>query len=121
MIGPQPLERTVHSLSDVCGTAVGRSEACASLDVPPKLRCEGDLIAPSNQRATQQILVRIGTIHLRGVEEGASELERSMERRNRLRLIRRAVGLAHAHTTEADRRDHAPRTAELTCAYSHQW
>ena len=67
-----------------------------------ELRGEHDLVAPVGDRAADQLLVRERPVHVGGVEEGDAELERAVDRRDRLVLVGRAVELGHAHAAETD-------------------
>jgi len=88
-------------------------------DAEAELGRNRHLVAPTLQRAAEQLLVDEGPIDLGRVEKGAAELDRPVQRRDRLRLIGRPVGLAHAHAAEADGRDFQPLAAELVSAEAH--
>jgi len=59
--------------------------------------------APVLERPAEQLLVGEGTIALGRIEEGASDLDGTLQGRDRFLLIGRTIGLAHGHTPETDR------------------
>ena len=58
-------------------------------------------------------LVRARAVHVGRVEEVHAELERAVDRRDRLRLVGGAVELGHPHAAEAERRDLEPFVPQL--------
>ena len=56
-------------------------------------------------RPADQLLVGERAVDVGGVEERDAELERAVDRRDRLVVVARAVELGHAHAAEADGRD----------------
>ena len=72
-----------------------------------------DVAAPRLQRASEELFVRERPVHLGRVEERHAELERAVDRGDRLALVGRAVGLAHPHAAEAEGGDFEPLAAEL--------
>src|SRR5205823_5609147 len=61
--------------------------------------------APPANGPPDELLVGVRPVHVGGVEERDAEIERAVDRRNRLGLVGRAVELAHAHAAEPDRGD----------------
>src|SRR2546421_12558896 len=59
-------------------------------------------LAMGLQHAADQFLVRMRAVNVRRVEESNAEIERAMQRRDRLFFIAGAVKIGHAHATEAD-------------------
>ncbi len=76
-------------------------------------------VAPADQRPADQRLVGERPIDLGGVEKRAAELDGAMQRRDRLLVVRRTVGLAHAHAAQSDRRDLEALLAEFPLAQGH--
>ena len=105
MVGLEPLERAFHRLADVCRAAVEAGALPAVVEAEAELGGEGHLVAAAGERAAEQLFVLEGAVDLGGVEKGAAEFDGAMQRGDRFALIRRTVGLAHAHAAEADRRD----------------
>ena len=87
------------SMTRRSGWSVGRRPA------DPELRRDRHLVAAPGERPAEQLLVRVRAVDLGGVEERAAELERAVDRRDRLRLVGGAVEGAHAHAAEADGAD----------------
>ena len=119
MVGLEPLERAFHRLADVRRAAVEAGALLAVVEAEAELGGDGHLVAAAGERAAEQLLVLEGAIDLGGVEEGAAEFDGAMQRGDRLGFVRRAVGLAHAHAAEADRRDLQPLAAELARGHGH--
>ena len=53
-----------------------------------ELRRQHDLVATTGDRAADELLVRARAVHVGGVEEVDAELERAMDRRDRLLFVR---------------------------------
>ena len=53
----------------------------------PELRREHDLVAAAGDRPADQLLVGERAVHVGGVEEGDAELERAVDRRDRLGVV----------------------------------
>src|SRR5688500_17164351 len=81
-----------------------------------KLGREHRLRAPALQGAPNQPLVLVRTVDVGGVEEVCADVERAVDRRDRLLLVALrtlAVALAHAHAAEADRKELRAVAAEF--------
>ena len=102
-----------------------RSTIHASQPLPVGTKIEAELrgqrhrVSPPLERAAQELLVVVVAVDLRRVEEGAAELDGAVDRGDGLRLVGRAVGLAHAHTAKADRRDLKALLAKLPVFETH--
>ena len=59
-------------------------------------------VAPAANRPADQLLVGERAVHVGGVEQRHAEVEGAMDGGDRLRLVARAVELAHPHAPEAD-------------------
>lgn len=79
-----------------------------------ELRGEDDVLPPARERLPQQLLVAPGTVDLGRVEDRDAEVERAMDRRDRLGLVGGAVGLAHPHAPEPESRDLEAARSELS-------
>jgi hypothetical protein len=86
------------------GGAAVEADRLPALDPPAELGREHDAVAAPRERAPEQLLVRERPVDLGGVEEVHPELERPIERRERLRLVGLAVRLAHPHAAEPEAR-----------------
>ena len=65
---------------------IPRYSPCAAAHVP-ELRRDHDLVAAAGDRLADELLVRDRAVHVGRVEEGDSELERALDRRDRLALV----------------------------------
>ena len=70
-----------------------------------ELRREHDLVAAVGDRLADELLVRERAVHVGRVEEGDAELERAVDRRDRLASSAVAVELGHPHAAESERGD----------------
>ena len=61
--------------------------------------------AAAPQGAADELLVRVRAVDVGGVEHRDAEVERPVDRGDRLRLVAGAVEVGHAHAAEADRPD----------------
>src|SRR5205807_9465740 len=89
------------------------------LDPPAELRRDDDALPPAPERTAEELLVLERTVDFRGIEERRAELERALDRRQRLRLVGRAVRLTHPHAAEAERRDLETLATELSFRKHH--
>src|SRR5579864_2641290 len=105
----QAPQRAVDRLVHVLGPAVHAARPVLAEDVA-ELRREHHLVAPVGDRLADELLVVAGlrAVHVGGVEEEDPELERPVNRRDRLRLVGLAVPGRHPHTPEALLRDLEP-------------
>ena len=62
-----------------------------------------DLAAPAADRASDQLLVGERAVGVRRVQEIEPQVERAMDRRDRLDLVARTIEVAHPHATQPDR------------------
>ena len=121
VLHPEALQRALAGLAHIRRAAIdlahGRS-ASPRIELDPELRREEDLLATPGDRASEEPLVGVRPIHVGGVQEVAAQLQRALDRRQRLALIARAVERRHPHTAEPDLRDlRAPRSE---CALLHR-
>jgi hypothetical protein len=110
VVGAQASQRTLDRAADVVGRAVERAErgqVAGRRRVHPasELRRDHILVPVTLDRASDQFLVGQGSVQLRGVDEVDPELERPLDRRDRLVLVGRAVERGHAHASESEGRD----------------
>ena len=103
VIDAEALERGIARLADVVGTAVDAYPRSVVTPLVAELRREDDLVATTANSASEKLLIRERAVHVGGVEKVHAEVERAMDRRNRLRVVVAAVELRHAHAAEADR------------------
>src|SRR6185369_5186442 len=109
----EPLEARFACRADIIRVASNAEElALVAADVP-ELGGQEHLLAPVVDRSSDQFLVLADAIHVGGVEEGHSLLDRMVDSRDRFLLATRAIEFAHAHAAKADRRNLGPIRAEL--------
>ncbi len=106
-------QRGVDHLTDVLGAAVDAGGLAVRADAEAELGRHHDAVAAAFQGLAEQRLVGEGPVDLGGVEIGDAELEGAVDRGDRFGVVRRAVGLAHAHAAEADGRNREPLAAEF--------
>ena len=68
-------------------------------------------------RAADELLVLERPVHVGGVEEVDAELERAVDRGDRLGVVASAVELAHAHAAESHRRYREPGCPNVRFCY----
>src|SRR5690606_12413974 len=114
----EPLERAVDCAAHVLRSPVDAGHP-AVLNPEAELGRADRAITMPGEAATEELLVRVGSVDLGRVEEIHAEVECAMDRRNRLRVVRRPVHVTHAgdaghaHRAEADGGDFEPLCAEL--------
>ena len=104
----EPLQRAVDDVLDGLGTTGDPPTRLTFLrvDVPAELRGDHDLVAVGREGLTDELLVVIGAVDLRSVEEGDTEVHCGPEQRDHLLPVGPvAVATAHAHAAEPDGRD----------------
>jgi hypothetical protein len=112
VVDAEPLERRLARLVDVLAVALDPApRGIVGVADDPELRRQLHLVAAAGDRAADEHLVRERAVHVGGVEEGDAELERAVDRRDRLVLVARPVEIGHPHAAEAD-----PRDLEALCA-----
>jgi hypothetical protein len=100
VVHAQPLERGVARLLDVLGPAADAEPRAARVADDAELRGEHHVVAAALDGAAHELLVAPDAVHVRGVEEVDPELQRAVDRGDRLRLVRVAVELRHPHAAQ---------------------
>ena len=104
-VDAEPLQARVARPRHVGGAAVDEvALAVRALDLA-ELGGEHDLVAPSLDRAAEQLFVLAPAVHVRGVEEVDPEVERLVDHGDRLGVVPLAVDARHGHAAEPDGRD----------------
>ena len=109
----EPLQRCVAGAPHVLGRSVDAEERAVRATDVAELRGEHDLIAPSADRRADELLVRERAVHVGRVEEIDADVERAVNRRDRLRLVPARIELGHPHAAEADRGHAQAGSSEL--------
>ena len=97
------IELLTCSAEPSSGPSVDMSPGVASVDAARELRRDHVLVAMARDRPADELLVGQRAVELRGVEEVDAELERALDRRDRLVFVGRAVERRHSHAAEAER------------------
>ena len=91
VVDAEALQDASHAARTYSGLPlIPRASRVRRLAHDAELRREHDLVAPARERAADELLVRERPVHVGGVEEVDAELERAMDRRDRLRRRRAA-------------------------------
>ena len=104
VVDAEAVQRRRRSLPHVLRAAVdarGRLPSC--LAHVAELGGEHDLVAAAADRLADQLLVGEGAVHIGGVEKIDAEIERAMDRGDRLVVVAAAIELGHAHAAESQR------------------
>ena len=106
VVGAQPLQRPLDAFPDRLGPAVEPAIAARARHVEAELRCDHDLVPHRLERLADELLVRVRTVDLRGVEERHAQVDGAPYQLDRLLLVGRGPEAeAHAHAPEAECRD----------------
>ena len=84
VIDAQPLQRGVACSAYVFGLPVGADPAPVVAPLIAELRGHDDLVAASADRLPHQLFVRERTVHVGRIEEVDAQVERALNRRDRL-------------------------------------
>ena len=91
--------------ANILGAPVDGTSTGGGVVDEPELGRQEHSVPTSPDRLPDERLVRVRTVDVGRIEEVHAELERAIDRRERLRLVPRSVALAHPHATEPERRD----------------
>ena len=109
-----------HASLHVLGPSVEHAQRRVVRADDAELGRHDRLLAPSLQRLAEQQLVGAPPVHVRRVEQCHAELERTMDRADRLASSGRAVELGHPHAAESERRDAQAAAAQLALLHAHR-
>jgi hypothetical protein len=106
-IGTQPLQRSLDSDADIRRTAVEDARAAARVRDDAELCSQHHAVAATLDGAADEFLVPIRTVDFGGIKMCHAEIERSVNRANRLGVVHRpdVVVRRHRHGAESDSRD----------------
>lgn len=74
----------------------------AGLDAEAELGGDDHLVTHRAERLADELFVLEGTIDFGRVEEGDAEIDGALQRADRFRFVRSAIGETHAHASKAD-------------------
>ena len=112
-VEPGALQARVAGGADIVGPAVDALEAAVFAANVAELGRDDHPLAPLAHDTADQFLVRADAVHVGGVEEGDAEVERAVDRRDRLCLVADAVEIGHAHAAETEGGDFEALLAEF--------
>ena len=110
----------------VCEGVLGRGrpgvvaeERAVGAALRPVLHADDRLVAPAAERLPDQQLVLAHAVEVAGIEDAHPAIERSVDRRDALGVVARAVPAAgaHAHAAQGDREHLGARSPELDLAW----
>src|SRR5690348_12100873 len=112
----EPFQGAFDGLADVLRPAVHSADAPRlRVDVEAELRRNHDLVTERAQRFPDHLFILEGSVDFGGVEEGHAAFDGVADQLDALFPRKpRAVALADAHASEADRRNAKTATAEFT-------
>jgi len=107
VVGVEPPQGALDGQPHVLRAAVQAAGAVAAVPDRAELRRDHHLVPATGERASEQFLVEVRPVHLRGVEQGDAEVDRAVDRRYRTGLVGTGAGVEgrHAHAAEADATD----------------
>src|SRR6266545_40286 len=117
VVDAEPLERCLARPPDMCRAAVYASVAWFIGANEAEFRGQYDILAAARDRPADELLVGEGTIHIGGIEEVHSELQRAMDRLDRLDLVGLSVDFRHAHAAQADLGDFRTLPPQPACLH----
>jgi alcohol dehydrogenase class IV len=100
-VNAETAKRLLTGAHHVLGLAVDPLERAVLSALVAKLRGQYDLAATVPDGAPHEHLIRERPVHVGGVEEVDTTVDRLVDRRDRLCVVANPVELAHAHATEA--------------------
>jgi hypothetical protein len=100
VVHAQALERRVACLAHVLGVATDAQALAVLVAHVAELGGDHNLVAPVGDSASDELLVCERAVHVRCVKEVDPELERALDRADRLALVGVAVELRHPHAAE---------------------
>src|SRR5262245_22929847 len=116
-VDAESLQRGVTRTPDVFGRPVDSEPRAVFAPNIAELRREYDLAAAIANGSTDEALVGERAVRVRRIQEIDPELQRAMDRRDRLRIVVLAVELRHAHAAESHRGHSWTTSAELTLVH----
>ena len=105
VVGPKALERPLERAAGVLGRPVEHPVVRIVLrrrGADTELRRDHELLASTGHGLADELLVGVGPVELRGVEEVAAELESALDRGKGLVLVGRTVEGRHPHTPQPE-------------------
>src|SRR5579862_145881 len=104
-IDAEPAEARVAGLHDVLRAAVDAGKGAAGAPQISELGGEHHAVPPPAERPADQLLVASDAVRVRSVEERDAQIQRAMNRRDRLLVVASRIYVGHPHAAEAERRN----------------
>jgi hypothetical protein len=118
-VDPEPLQARVARRADVLRPAVDSPGGRVAPAHDPELRGHHHARSTAPQRLAHQLLVRVRAVDVGGVEHRHAEVERAVDRGDRLGLVPGPVEVGHAQL-RAHRPDLEPRVPAAACMGSSE-
>jgi len=119
LLDPQASQRGLAALAHVGGVATNAEELALVAAYVAELGGDHHAVAAIGDRATDELLVRERAVHVRRVEQRHPQLERAVDRGDRLALVGRPIELGHAHAPEPLLGDDEALATEWTLGRRH--
>ena len=104
VLDAEALQGSVAGVFDVFRPAVHAGPLPIASTHVAEFGRQDDLLAFALDRLADQLLVGVGAVDVRGIEEVDAQLECPMNRRDRLGVVTGAVEVGHPHATQAEGR-----------------
>src|SRR5438552_9586615 len=92
-VDPEPFQRRVACRANVLRPSVDTDPTAVRSPFVAELGREHDAVTPVCDRAADELLVVPYAVHVGGIDEGDAELDRPVDRLDRLSLVLRTVEL----------------------------
>ena len=108
VIRAEPDQRVGEEVLHRGGARIDAPDAVVGAAQHAELDRELDLVAVAGDRLADEELVVTRSVEVAGIEKGHATLDRSVDDRRTLRVIRLAVGPGHPHAPECDSHGRSP-------------
>ncbi len=99
-IDVQPLKRSLAAGANIFGTAANSQEFSIGRPLIAELGGEHHLLAAASNRLAYQRLILTDSVHVRGVQEAHSPIERQLNGGDGFCVVGFAIKLRHAHASQ---------------------
>ena len=115
VIHPQSGQAALDGSTHIGGRSVDLQRGAVGVVADAELGRDESLVPPVGQRLADLDLVGVRAVHLGRIEEGDPQLQRAMDHRRSMALVRRrAVERRHPHAAQADGRNFWTVRSETT-------
>ena len=102
---PEPTQTPIARLADVLGAPADAKKAAIVSTLDREFGGQHNLVAASFEGPADEAFVGPDPVHVGGVPQGDTEVERVMKQVDVRGIVARAVEIGHAHATQADGRN----------------